>query len=91
MWSSSFLLLKSLNCQHSAISCDRMVAMAAPCIPHLKTRMKSASNITFITTVKMVAYIACFGLLATLSREFMPKYMWLTTLPSRMITIYSCA
>ena len=66
-----------------------MVAMAAPCIPHLKTMMKRASSITFITTVKMVAYMACRGLLAALSRAFMPKYMWLTTLPNRMMTIYS--
>ena len=42
-----------------------------------------------ITTVKMVAYMACRGLLAALSRAFMPKYMWLTTLPNRMMTIYS--
>ena len=90
-WSSSFLLLKSLICHISAINCERMVAMAAPRIPHLKTRMKSASSITFITTVKMVAYIACLGLLAARSRAFIPKYMWLTTLPSRMMTIYSWA
>ena len=90
-WSNSFLLLKSLNCQQSAINWERMVAMAAPRMPHPKPMMKRASRITFMMTVKMVANIACRGLLAALSRAFMPKYMWLTTLPNRIITIYSWA
>ena len=59
--------------------------MAAPRMPQPHQKMKTVSSRMFITTVKMVAFIACRGLLAARNTAFMPKYIWVTMLPKRMI------
>ena len=69
----------------SAKVCESTVAVAAPRMPQWSTRIKSTSSAIFINTVKIVAVMACRGLLAARSTAFMPKYMWVTTLPSRII------
>lgn len=61
------------------------VANAAPRMPQCMTRMNSTSSRMFITTVKMVAFMAWRGLLAARNTAFMPKYMCEIMLPHRMI------
>ena len=84
---NSFLLQKMLTCQQSAVACARMVAMAAPRMPHPNTQMKIGSRSVFKATVNMVAYIACLGFDADRSTAFIPKYRCVMTLPSRIISI----
>ena len=45
----------------------------------------------FELTVKMVSPIAVFGLPEALIRVFRPKYRWVTTLPMRIMVVYSMA
>jgi hypothetical protein len=42
-------------------------------------------------TVLMVAYMDCWGWPEARSTALSPKYMWVTTLPSRMMVMYSWA
>ena len=63
------------------------VAKAAPRMPQSNQHINSMSSTTLTKTVKMVAYIAFSGLLAARSTEFIPKYMCVTTLPRRIISI----
>ena len=90
-WSSWRLSVKSPICHTKAIICERIVAQAAPLIPISSPQINRGSNSVFISTVNIVAYIACLGFPAALSTAFIPKYMCENTLPSRMITIQSRA
>ena len=71
--------------------CASTVAMAAPRMPHPNPKMKIGSRTALMTTVMIVAYIDLRGCPEALSTEFRPKYMCVTTLPSRMTVIYSRA
>ena len=70
---NSFGLLNSFDCHASVMACARIVASAAPRIPMLNTNMKIGVSIAFITTVIMVADIACCGCPDERRAAFMPK------------------
>ena len=89
--SSSSGLLSNFVCHASVMHCDSIVAMAAPLIPHPSRYMNTGARIIFITTVRIVAYIACLGCPEALSAAFMPKYMWVTGLPMRITIMKSRA
>ena len=59
--STLFLSQSILTIQISAITCARMVAIAAPRMPILNTKMKIGSMMVLSTTASMVASIARRG------------------------------
>ena len=71
--------------------CASTVATAAPRMPQPNPKMKIGSRTALMTTVIMVAYIDLRGCPEALSTAFSPRYIWVMTLPSRMIVIYSRA
>ena len=89
--SSSSGLLSSLICHRSVVHCARIVARAAPRMPQPRTKMNSGARMMFITTVMIVACIACLGWPDARMAAFIPKYRCVTTLPNRMIPIKSLA
>ena len=72
-WIMSFLLEKRWSCQSSMMSCERMVAAAAPRMPQWNTKMKSGANTQLSTTVPNVAYMALRGRLVERSRALRPR------------------
>ena len=57
----------------SDTNCEMTVAMAAPWMPSLKTKMKIGSRAVLSVTVRMVANIAFCGWPDTRTMEFRPK------------------
>lgn len=64
-----------------------IVAKAAPWIPQCHQRINTTSSMMFITTVKIVANIACLGFDAARRTAFIPKYMCEKTFPARIISM----
>ena len=79
------------SCHTSEMTCASTVAIAAPRMPQPKPKMNSGSRIVLMTTVLIVAYIDLRGCPEARSTEFRPRYMCVTTLPSRMTVMYSRA